>query len=76
MGGENMRMRFRDLFALVVWGTSLVIYVLVAAGYKVPDIVLGQLVTLDTLVVQFYFRKKPSEERVENGKSCPNMRQE
>lgn len=52
-------MAFRDVFALVVWTTSTLLYVMVALGYSIPEVVLGQMLALDTLVVQFYFRKKP-----------------
>ena len=55
-----MKLSFRDLFALTVWFSSLLVFIMVAMGYHVPNAVLGQLMTLDALVVQFYFRKKPS----------------
>ena len=58
-----MRWSFRNLFALVVWTTSVALFALHGAGVlELPEMVLGALVSIDTLIVQFYFRKKGPEE--------------
>jgi len=58
--------RFRDSLAVLVWATCIVIFCLHGSGVvKVPEMVLGALISCMTLVVQFYFRKKPREEAVE-----------
>lgn len=57
------RFKFRDLFALTIWLTSILVYVLDGYGViDVPDMVIGGLISVDTLVAQFYFRKKPRGE--------------
>lgn len=53
-----MRLNFRDIFAVIIWLTSIAIFLLAGLQYDIPDAIIGQLITIDTLVVQFYFRKR------------------
>ena len=57
--GEGVRWNFRNLFAVVIWGSSVVLYALHGLGaIQLPEMILGSLISVDTLVAQFYFRKK------------------
>lgn len=53
-----MKITFRDIFATIIWITSIAIFLLAGLQYNIPDTIIGQLITIDTLVVQFYFRKR------------------
>lgn len=58
---------FRNLFALVVWLTTTVLFILHGANViQLPEMIIGSMVTIDTLIVQFYFRKRPSDEKTVN----------
>lgn len=61
-----MRIRFRDVFAVLIWCTSSLFFYLsltdAIPNNQYTGMVIGNLVTLTSLVVQFYFRKKPRGE--------------
>ena len=53
------RDEFRNLFALVIWCSIAVCWVLHGAGViKLPEQVVGALISILTLITQFYFRKR------------------
>lgn len=53
---------FNDLFALVVCGGILILWVISGiGGITLPDIVTGGSISIFTLIVQFYFRKSKTE---------------
>jgi len=59
-----VRTNFRNLFALIIWGSIVGSFVAHGAGLiKLPDQVIGALIVLAQTVVFFYFRKRPSDER-------------
>jgi hypothetical protein len=55
---------FRNLaFLILAAGVFPALWILTASGViSLPDIVLGATISLETLMVQFYFRKKPAQE--------------
>jgi len=54
---------FRNLFALVIWLTTIIVFILHGANViQLPEMVIGSMITIDTLVTQFYFRKKGPED--------------
>lgn len=55
---------FRNLaFLILAAGVFPTLWILTARGViNLPDIVLGATISLETLMVQFYFRKKPEGE--------------
>ena len=61
------RIRFRDVFALVINGGILTVWGLEAANVigPLPGDVNGALIAAFMLIIQFYFRKKPAGERIE-----------
>jgi hypothetical protein len=58
--------RFRDLLAALLVSSILLIWVGEGLGAldRMPPEVNGLLISAFTLVVQFYFRKRPAEEKV------------
>lgn len=58
-------MKFRNLLAASL-GVAVfpIIWVAVGLGWlNLPESVLGATVSLETMIVVFYFRKKPAEEK-------------
>jgi len=62
---------FNDILALVIGaGVFPAMWILYGTGCIVlPDIILGATISLETLIVQFYFRRKPLEEGDKSGAS-------
>ena len=60
-------MKFRDLFALVIWFSTLAFFYLFLTNHlpnnQYTGMIIGNLITIDSLVIQFYFRKKPQGEK-------------
>ena len=62
-----MRWSFRNLFALVVWGSIVATWFLHGAGLvKLPEQVIGAEIVIAQTVVFFYFRKRGPEEKTES----------
>jgi len=59
-----LRIKFRDLFAVIINGGILTIWALQAANIlgQIPGDVNGALTAAFILIVQFYFRKRPQGE--------------
>ena len=63
-----VRLGFRNLFALVVWGSIVATWILHGAGLvKLPEQVIGAEIVIAQTVVFFYYRKKGPEEGGEEG---------
>lgn len=62
-----MKVKYRDLLAAGLLGATLTFWGLQGAGLlkNLPSEVSGALIACFTLIVQFYFRKKPSGEAVD-----------
>ena len=56
------RIRFNDVFALVIWFSIIASFFLHGAGViKLPESVMGALVVIAQTVVFHYFRKRPKQ---------------
>lgn len=56
------RVKFRDIFAILLTMVTATMWGLTGAGIvDIPGEMLGALIATWTMVVQFYFRKKPDE---------------
>jgi len=65
-GGHQVRWSFRNLFALVVWGSIVATWVLHGSGaIQLPEQVIGAEIVIAQTTVFFYFRKKGPEEKPE-----------
>mgnify|MGYP000097142512 CR=1 FL=1 len=64
-----MLVKFRDLLAVVVQGEIVAFWILQGLGIlkNIPSEINGALIAVFTLIMQFYFRKKPRGEVVETG---------
>jgi len=61
-----MKWNFRNLLAIVSQAEIIAIWILQGLGLiTLPGEVIGALISIFTLVFQFYFRKKPEGEPVE-----------
>jgi len=56
------RIKFNDVFAVWLTGMMVALWGLHGRGLiEVPELVLGVTVSVVTMIVVFYFRKKPDE---------------
>ena len=59
-----MNLNFRNVFAVLIWCSCIAIVALDGAGIiTIKEMVMGSLLSIMTLVVQFFFRKRPADEK-------------
>ena len=62
-----VKLNFRNLFALVVWGSIVATWVLHGSGaIRLPEQVIGAEIVIAQTTVFFYFRKRGPEEKPES----------
>jgi len=60
-------MKFRDILALGL-GVVMIpgLWIVTGLGFlNLPEVIIGVTISIETLIVNFYFRKKPRTETIE-----------
>ena len=62
----SIKIKFRDILATIVIVITLTALIFSGVkGIEIPREIIGAIVSWNSIILQFYFRKKPKEEKAE-----------